>query len=196
MWIAWFRGVGVRSHAHLSALLEIPVGEVCTCKVSRSPLRRIKYRLNLTPSRSIRNDTARRVKCLHGLAYAAEDISRILVLTPASVQDYLTRLDSSRLETRRRPRTASEQNSLERNRHRREEARAIAADRARWQRSWSAQNAGVDECRPAPPAAELVDQVVEDVPTVKAPPAAPWIGPYSPQATAKKRKPPLPCPDA
>jgi hypothetical protein len=51
----------------------------------------------------------------------------------------------------------------------------------------------------APPAVELVnDQVdqVEDVPTIKAPPAAVWIGPHSPQATKKKRKPPLPCPDA
>jgi hypothetical protein len=194
MWIAWLRGVGLPT-PHVAALTGITVDEVRTCKVSRSPLRRVKYRLNLTPSRSIRNDTARRVRCLHGLGYGPADIARILVLTPTSVEDYLTRMAGSRVETRHRPRTACEQARLEQNRLRREEAQAVAADRARWRRSWSVQNAGVDECRLAPPADELVarqvDVVVEDTPTVQAPPADPWEGPYSPQATAKKRKAPI-----
>lgn len=199
MWIAWLRGVGVPT-PHISALLEIPSADVCSCKVSRSPLRRIKYRLNLTPSRRITNDTARRVRGLHGLDYAAEDIARILVLSVASVQDYLTRVAGSRVESRRRPRTAREQETLERNRLRREEARAAADDGAGWRRSWSHQDDGDCES-PLPPPAAKVDQVeelplvdqVDDV--VEAPPVARWEGPWSPQAT-KKRKPPLPCPDA
>jgi hypothetical protein len=205
-WSRWLSSCGL-THAEIANLLGLDIVQVESVLASRrnrsTPVRIPAWWWTSGPLRfrAIRNDTAAYLRRLHELGYAVDRIAEILVLKPEAVADFIERLTPASMGASPlvRPRSASEQRRVDATLRRRENRRRLSADRPIAPRGACHDDEGCPALPPAiaAPAAELVhDQVVENVPTIEPPPAAPWEGSWSPHATAKKRKAPLPCPDA
>jgi hypothetical protein len=200
-WCRWLSSCGL-THAEIANLLGLEILQVesvlATRRYAKTPVRMPAFFGTDGPLRfrSIRGETGTYLRRLHELGYPMDRIAELLVLRQRAVAEFIDRLTPAPIGNAPRlvrPRSASEQHRVDATlRHR---ARRSSADRPIAPRGACHDDEGCQSVPLpiAPPAIELVHQVVEELPTIEAPPAAPWEGPWSPHATAKRKTPP-PCP--
>ena len=187
-WCRWLRSVGLPTD-HIALLVDLEPLEVhfyLAIPRRNGPVRIPAWNLygDATSRRAIHNETATKVRVLHGLGYTSARIASVLVLEHETVRGFLRRTNPFRKDAIVKPRTASEQRRLEVNRRRRAKrariAAKIAADKALWK--LQASNRDDDGCEAlAQPAADLANH--ELINAAPSPPPAPtrWEGQSNPR---------------
>jgi DNA-binding transcriptional MerR regulator len=173
-WCRWFRSVGVPTE-HIARIIDLELSEVD----SRLAVRRRLgtpvsipawwYTKGSVRDRAIRSENGTYIRRLRELGYDVDQIAELMVLRPRAVADFLARTVSTRATPLVRPRTKAKQRQFEAFRPVRESRRAraaakIAIHRERWAlRDSRLDDEGASPAAVPPPAAELVDDQVEEL---------------------------------